>query len=110
MADNGPFIIANPPANRVIWKYELAPFTRLQLPRGAQVLHVGGQEDEVVMWAAVAPDAPKVEREFRIVATGHDFDPDEVASYHGTAHLENGPVFHVLELWTDALRQEALRG
>ena len=106
----GPLWLTRPRVNRVVWKYDLALLTHLQLPQRAQVLHVGSQDNDVVLWVAVDPDAPKVERAFRVVGTGHEFDPSEVASYHGTAQLANGLVFHVLELWTDALRQEMLRG
>ena len=90
-------------ANQVIWKYELAPLTQLQLPRGAQIVHVGSQDTEVVIWAAVDPTVEQdSNRLFRVVPTGRPFDPAEVHSYLGTTQMANGLVFHVLELRSPA--------
>jgi hypothetical protein len=90
-------------ANQVIWKYELAPLTQLHLPHGAQVLDVGSQDIEVVMWVAVDPHAEMDTRLFRVVPTGRPFDPAEVRSYVGSTQMANGLVFHVLELRCPAL-------
>lgn len=89
-------------ANQVIWKFELAPLTQLQMPRGAQILHVGSQDVGVVIWAAVDPTAKMDNRLFRVVPTGRPFDPAEVHSYLGTTQMANGLVFHVLELRSPA--------
>lgn len=64
------------------------------------MLDVRSQADRVMMWALVNPDAPKVERSFRLVGTGHPIDPIERGRLQHIATFQIGAgsiVFHVFE-------------
>ncbi len=92
---------------KAVWKYPLQPGqTRLEMPLGAEPLHVGSQGDVLVLWALVDPDAPKVVRLFRILMTG-ERTSEPLGRYLGTASINamasfgfmfpNGIVAHVFE-------------
>ncbi len=79
-----------------IWKFQLdrREFQAIGMPVGARVLHVGIQESEITLWAAVDPKAAIVLRNFAIVGTGHAI-PDG-AEYRATVF--DGPfVWHIFE-------------
>lgn len=63
---------------RVVWKYELPgpgedSRSTLTLPRGAQLLDVGMDDDTLVVWAMVDPESAAFEeREFLLVRTGQE--------------------------------------
>jgi len=81
-----------------VWKFSL-PATgtfELEMPVGARVLAVQTQNHSPFMWALVDPDAPKEQRRFRIVGTGH---PAHDEPYLGTFQLQGGSfVFHLFEV------------
>lgn len=80
-----------------IFKYELPvkDLVAVPMPKGAKVITAQVQRGAVTLWAEVDPDAPRVERRFRIVGTGHPFEPIGL-SYIGT--VQNGLlVWHVYE-------------
>ena len=85
----------------VIYKYQLlnSPIVELEIPEGAEILCVQTQREVPCMWVRVDKEAPLVKRKFRSVATGCDFNSDEVGDYIGTIqsageHL----VFHIFEV------------
>ncbi len=83
-----------------IWKY---PFTVndtvvLEMPHGAKVLKVECQNNQPCLWALVLPDAPKEERHFRIVGTGHPFDAEGYRHIDTFQHHDGRLVWHVFEL------------
>lgn len=82
----------------VIWKFELKQdICKVSMPRGARILNVHEQRDNPCLWAIVDPDAPKETRHFRVVGTGHTFDPAGL-EYIGTAHNIMGYMaLHVFE-------------
>ncbi len=85
-----------------IWKYELLPITGapflMNIPDGAEILHVDEQREEVCIWALVDIDATPVSRSFAIFGTGQSV-ADNPMKYLGTAKLDNGNlIFHVFEL------------
>lgn len=87
---------------RVVWKFELRPGAKLiDLPRGAQLLHVGAQGSKAYVWALCDPDAPKVSRGVAVYPTGVGLPPVlHGADYVGTLSLnEQGHslVFHVFD-------------
>ncbi len=87
---------------KTVWKYELKAedVTTLEMPVGAEILHVHGQgKDSLGLWARVDPTSERKEqRRFRIAGTGHEL-PDYNLSYIGTAHIFSGAlVFHVFEI------------
>lgn len=83
-----------------IWKFTMAPGTRtVDLPEGAQVLHVHEQRGEVCLWAMVDPQSMIESRTFLVTGTGHDFSGVDKTDYIGSVHLEGGSlVFHVFEV------------
>lgn len=85
----------------VIWKYEL-PFktTEVSTPEGAKVVSLGPQAGYPCIWMRVPdPEAPKVCRQFVLMATGEQFADYASFVYGGTiimgepSHL----VWHVFE-------------
>jgi hypothetical protein len=85
-----------------IFKYTLKPEIELELPENAELLSVGAQGDEAVLWARVDPDAPKVNRHFRVFGTGHPMPDDVELEYVGTIQFSHGAcaglVFHAFEV------------
>jgi hypothetical protein len=93
---------------KTIYKYLVSPFDVTEMPRGAEVLSVGAQGDEIVVWAFVSYDdttkAPmeKVPRRLVAVSTGYVFAKDEDApkrdQFIGTVQMRDGLVFHIFDL------------
>lgn len=81
-----------------IWKYTLHPKTELEMPKAAEILTVGIQGDDIVMWAKVNPEAPLETRTFLGFGTGHDL-PDQIPlKYVGTTLFTgHNLVFHIFE-------------
>lgn len=85
-----------------IWKYELTcnaidgMDTTIAMPDGAEVLTAQIQGEVVVLWAKVRPAAAKIERHFRIVATGEPIDPEPM-TFIATVQFRFGFVGHVFE-------------
>jgi hypothetical protein len=80
-----------------IFKYELIinDVVTVPMPQGATVLTVQSQGGVLCLWAEVDPNAPPVDRYFRIVGTGHRFDREGLR-YVGTG--QSGLfVWHVYE-------------
>lgn len=75
---------------KVIYKYEIPLNLRgtvdVDMPRGAQILHVDKQGDRIYAWALVNPNAPTETREFRIMGTGRAV-PDADFESEGLSHL-----------------------
>lgn len=65
------------------------------LPRGAKILDVQRQGDQVFLWALVDPTtAAKDSHRIRIFGTGHGV-PNDPMEYVGTFQLDGGAlVFH----------------
>jgi hypothetical protein len=94
---------------RRIYKYELVPVPNqdligyhpeihVQMPRGAEILHVDAQGDRMYVWAVVDPDGELARYTFIVVPTGgevawpiHPFIP-----HLGTVLMHGGSlVWHV---------------
>jgi hypothetical protein len=85
---------------RRVWKFYLGmgPEQTITLPKGAQVLSVGVQNDLMHLWALVDPDAPRVDKHFYVVATGEPCDYVRGMKFCGVAMMRDGAlVFHVFE-------------
>lgn len=83
-----------------VWKYTLlaADLQRIEMPAGAQILHVAEQHGELCMWALVDPDEPPVAHRFTVIGTGH-IAPSRPAAYVGSALMLGGSlVWHVFEV------------
>lgn len=84
-----------------VYKYKLNwAYTQVILPIGAKVLHFDIQNNEPHIWALVDPDAPKENRLFLLVGTGHQFDHDpDDTEFIGTVLANGGAlVWHVFEI------------
>lgn len=83
-----------------VYKYVINPdVSALELPRGAKILSVAFQRDDFCMWAKVDTEAEIETRAFRVFGTGHDIPRNMGINYRfvGTAHMDNGLVFHAFE-------------
>jgi hypothetical protein len=81
-----------------VYKYQLPTedYATLTMPMSAELLTVGAQKNQLVLWARVDTEAPPEQRRFRIAGTGH---PKVDGEYVGTAQLHEGSfVVHVFEL------------
>ena len=82
-----------------VYKYalDLMGDQPVAMPRGARVLHVDVQGDQVCLWALVDPTAPVESRHFSVVPTGARLLRSD-ATYIGTVLLDGGAlVLHVFE-------------
>lgn len=89
------------PQVKVVYKYMLGQVSAIKMPKGAQILTVKEQGDEIFLWALVDPLAESEQRNFVVFGTGHEiYDyAEDGMKYLGTVHLDSGRlVFHVFEL------------
>lgn len=92
----------------VVFKYIVpvpSPFMQdsaITMPKGAQILSVGAQGNDIVIWARVDPEAEKVHRIVKILGTGWAHcDAPDVSKFIGTVQfVENGRplVFHLFDI------------
>jgi hypothetical protein len=81
-----------------IWKYPLTAASGLRMPRGARLLTVQVQAEDVCLWALVDPEAPMVTRTIRVFGTGHTVKLAATDAYIGTFQLSGGAlVFHAFD-------------
>lgn len=65
----------------------------IDMPKGAEALHVGFQGQDIFIWAKVDPNAKLEPREFIIAGTGHDL-PEPLGAHIGTVFVGSF-VWHV---------------
>lgn len=83
----------------VIWKFPLPSDDGvIDMPTGAQVLSVGEQARQLVLWAAVVPDVAMEPRRFMVVGTGEPFALQPMVDFVGTVQMPSGLVWHVIEV------------
>lgn len=72
----------------------------LNVPEGAQLLHVAMQRETITLWFMVDPQAVKVERSVVVVGTGEGIHSREGSLQHlGTVLTADDEfVWHVFEL------------
>ena len=92
---------------KTIWKFELEPGRdcSINMPEGAQIIHVGVQENKPMMWAVVDPDALVKARGFLCIPTGAELPAGEL--FHWGSFIMENPdrtlwptvtlVFHLFE-------------
>lgn len=86
--------------SRAVWKYELATTIGkfpVELPRGAQIVDVGTQQNHAYMWAIVDPEAPVEQRWFQVIGTGSEIDGALYALYVDT-FSQGAHVWHLFEV------------
>jgi hypothetical protein len=87
--------------HRTIWKFQVPvnDDIAVEMPKGAEILHIDAQEDVPCIWAMVDPTNDLHTRRFRMYGTGHPMHVDEVETHVGSFMLYNGQlVFHVFEV------------
>ena len=83
-----------------IWKFPLdaEDVIELDMPEGAEALHVSTQYGNPCLWARVDPKAPTEKRRFRFAGTGHPLT-DDVGRHIGSWLMQGGAlVFHLFEM------------
>lgn len=81
-----------------IWKFPIAVFDEfmVSMPRDAEVVFVGVQNDEPFLWARVVPGRALEQRRFLLRGTGHGVDLD--CKHLGSFMLNGGAlVFHLFD-------------
>ena len=85
-------------AIKQVWKFEVSPATRIQIPEDAQVLSAKFQNGRICIWVLVDPDAPIVKREFEVYGTGHPIQDADDLRFIDTVLVDNGQlIYHVFE-------------
>ena len=65
-----------------IWKHNIQPGPQtIQMPQGAELLHVATQGRLPTLWIKVDPDAPLVARSICVCCTGEDIEGEYVGTY-----------------------------
>lgn len=84
-----------------IYKYPLElDVTTLELPQGANCVHVAAQNGKVCIWVLQDTSLRTETRRFKIVGTGHEITDEPHfmdLNYVGTAHIDPF-VWHVIDL------------
>lgn len=82
---------------RTVYKYELLPNVKIEMPIGAALRTVMSQGDQLFLWAEIDTTKPTEMREFQVFGTGHEIPNKPGLSFIGTAQM--GPlVWHVYEV------------
>lgn len=86
---------------KFVLPHQARPVVKMQ--KGAQILSVQIQMEQICIWALVDPSAEMEDRSFSVIGTGHEiFDPHETGwdlKYLDSVQLQGGAfVFHVFEL------------
>ena len=83
-----------------IWKYTFHPDTKsFDIPKGANIISVDNQHENICMWAEVDTDQPEETRYFEVIGTGHNYPAGFVTlEYIGSVQLSGGSlIFHIYE-------------
>ena len=91
-----------------VWKFAIPILDEFEIamPRDAEPLFVGTQNDEPQLWARVVPERASEPRKFKLRGTGHPVDMD--CEYIGSFMLHGGTlVFHLFHAYPVAKRMKA---
>lgn len=82
-----------------VWKFPLFMGSgNIEMPVGAEILHVAEQNGQMCLWALVDPHALSEGRRFMVIGTGHEI-VEPVLRHIGTALMFGGSlVFHAFEV------------
>lgn len=91
---------------RSIYKYTLrvTDEQEIEMPRGARILSVQNQREDICVWVDVDVDATPTIRIFSVYGTGHELPGDIslTGKFLGSVQLSGGSlVFHVYERGTN---------
>jgi hypothetical protein len=92
---------------RTIYKYpvSITDWFKVEMPGSVQVLHVGMQGDQPMMWVEVDPEQPSAVHHFAVVGTGHPVPVTEVegigpvTAVHCGTWLAPPFVWHLYEVF-----------
>ena len=84
----------------VVYKYpiKIDDIVELELPAGAEILHVEAQNDKLCLWALVDPEKPTLYRRIRIAGTGHTIKENIIRYINTFTLYEKALWFHVFEI------------
>lgn len=83
---------------KAVYKYKLSRSGFVTIPKGAQLLSVGAQDDALYVWAIVDLNVRSVERLISCIPTGTVLSDDHADKFIGTVLLRDGRlVFHVFD-------------
>lgn len=84
---------------KTIFKYELkSDACDVQMPAGADIVHVGEQRGNICLWAIVDLEANAVTRRFVTVGTGWEIERPESLKHLASIVMEgHALVWHVFE-------------
>ena len=84
---------------QTIWKFplQIGGVWEVEMPSHAEILSLALQGDDLFFWARVETHNGVVRRRFLVVGTEHPM-PFTTSKFLGTAHLDNGLVFHAFEI------------
>ena len=97
---------------KTVWKFRipLGNVVSIQMPRGAEILHVAEQHDYPCMWVLVDPVEPMQNREFRFAGTGHPIEDHHAGQFIGTFFMQmGGLVFHIFETQASQIENDIPR-
>ena len=82
-----------------IWKYPIKIGERIiEMPKGAKILCVKEQFEQICLWVEVYPANKKEKRHFIVYGTGHIIN-DTAQIYLGSVKLLGGAlIYHIYEL------------
>jgi len=81
-----------------IWKYPISLSSVAKLPGDAEIIHVGSQNEEPVVWASVEMPPCACTKRLCVIGTGWDYSASEWTPV-GTVQI--GPlVWHLMEMKT----------
>lgn len=87
--------------SKTIYKYSLFPIsldtTVIDMPAGAELLHVDGQNEYICIWALVDPQADPTARKFRVFGTGHPIESSNLQHVGSALMFDGTLVSHVFE-------------
>lgn len=82
------------------FQFQIEDEFTIEMPRGAQLLHVALQHDVPCVWAVVITTEPMVKRRFRLAGTGHllDYTGNPVGSFF---QADGALVWHLFDRGED---------
>ena len=85
---------------RVILAYAVTPRCVIDMPLCAQILSVGMQGRDVVVFALVDPEKPTTPRRFAGFGIGHELPPHDYLAekFIGSVTTHEGLTFHIFEV------------
>lgn len=87
---------------KTIYKYPIvldASYLVIDVPDGAQFIHVAEQHGRICLWALVDSEAPMIRRQIRIIGTGLSADDVKIEQHIGSILVLNGTyVLHIFDV------------